>query len=611
MQDRYWINGANTLIFPTDIGQGGYYWGENIINRGGIVATRPGKNLIFSLPGTRAQGMTLYRPYREREQLVWSVDGNIYWSEWPFETYAYLPRVQFWSGSPQVYFCQARQATRQNPDGSLTVLEVPIDVLFMQDGYTPSAFYIATSSTASAQSGHNQAGAPWNQLPVGTVMAYSGYRLWSAYRETIFASDLMNPNSFTEGTYLATANGFKLPEPATGMLNIPASPGSNDTLIAFTPWSITSLQSGIIDRTQWQQTPNFQQIVSADFGTVAPFSPVNQFGLPWFYSEEGLVNLNEALNQYRSSMVNPRDGEMTRSKQNMSPVRSGICTASWYNWLLVSVPSGSRWNRHTWVMDGSPQAQLSTQAAPAYAGIWTGTFPVQYVTGEFQDVPRCFELAYSCEPDPWGNHIQIWENFIGRKTDQVLGNDTPIQCSWETKVFEIAATGELVRFKYAEFDICELVGTVEVTIYYAGIKGHYRKCYDLILNAEEGVPGNDNYSVWTYSGLATDTFIETLRPQTRTIRTPDFSGSPVEQTQDDCADTCGIESPYQHNVDRGFQLLVNWTGRMAIREMRLFIDPYPQPGVGQCTPTEAGVTTNIVSAIGCLPPPNVCTIPVP
>jgi len=89
---------------------------------------------------------------------------------------------------------------------------------------------------------------------------------------------------------------------------------------------------------------------------------------------------------------------MTRSKFNMSPLRNGICSVAFENWVLVGVPSGSRFNRHTWCMDGSPMALLGSQAGPCWVGIWTGTFPVQFVTGEVQDVPRCFELSYSCNP---------------------------------------------------------------------------------------------------------------------------------------------------------------------------------------------------------------------
>jgi hypothetical protein len=236
---------------------------------------------------------------------------------------------------------------------------------------------------------------------------------------------------------------------------------------------------------------------------------------------------------------------------------------------------------------------------------------VQYATGEIQDVPRCFELSYSCTPIPDndGNNcqIQIWEDFIGRRTDN-CGNDTPIECTFETKIFEVSQVGELSRFKYAEIDIVELIGDVFIQIYYAGIKAHYRLAYDLILTAEEGIPGNENFPIWTYQGLATDTYIQTFKPQCRTIRTPEFNGSPSEQ--DNCSDTCNIETTWLHDVDKGFQLLFNWTGRMGIREVRLFVDDQPQKGIGGCTPSEAG-ETNIVTAIGCLTPPTVCVIPVP
>jgi hypothetical protein len=431
-------------------------------------------------------------------------------------------------------------------------------------------------------------------------MCFAGSRLWVADQETIYASDLLNPNSFTERTYLAEADGFKLPEPCTGLLQTP----QQDALLAFSPFTVTSLQASILDRTMWQNTPNFQYIVSADYGSVSPFGPVNQYGLPWFPSEVGWISLNEALNQYRSSRVNPQDNEMTRSKLNMGPIRHGICSVSFENWLLVGVPSGSRFNRHTWCMDGTPMSLLGSQAGPCWAGIWTGTYPIQFVTGEVQDVPRCFELAYSCSPatatDGSQSRIQLWEDFIGHRTDH---NNSPISCSWETKIFEVSQTGELARFKYAEIDVVELLEEVTVQVYYAGIKGHYRKILDTVLTAEEGMAGNPNYPIFSYAELPTDTIADSFKPQTRTVRTQEFSGSPDEA--DNCSDTCGIESTYEHNVDRGFQLLFNWQGRMGIRELRLFVEPYPQKGIGECAVSELG-ETNIVSAIGCLPPPVSC-----
>ena len=612
--DQNWILGCNSLVFPSNLPPGQYSFAENVVNRGGIIQTRPGKKRIFSLPGTRAQGLCIYRPYREKEQLVWAIDGQVYYSIYPFTSYQQVPNVGFHHFSPQVYFCQARQGVVLNPDGTLTLLPAPVDTLMMQDGYTASAYYTGTSAIAALESGHNKAAAPWYQAPCGTIMCYTGSRLWIAYQETIYASDLDNPNSFTERLYLAEADGFKLPEPCTGMLEVPAGPQSTlPSLLAFSPFTSTQIQSGVLDRTQWQTTPNFQSIVSSDYGNVAPFGCFMEFALPWMFSEIGLLSFDQALAQYGSTTVNPRDMEMLRSKNNISTAfRPGICGVSFENMMLVSVPSGSRWNRHTWVMDNSPQAQLNGGAPRCWVGIWTGTYPVQYATGEIQNVPRCFELSYSCEPvpDDSGNlcQIHILEDFLGRRTDQIDFVDNPIECSFETKIFEIGQLGELFKFKYAELDIVELIGDVTLTIYYAGIKAHYRKAYEIFISAEQGLPGNPNAPLWTYAGTSADTVFQTWKPQTRTIRTPEFSGEPTED--DGCADTCLTESDYNQDTDKGFQLLFNWTGQLGIREIRLFTDPFPQPGIGKCTDQETG-EVNIVSAIGCFTPPKVCVIACP
>lgn len=607
VQSRYWIGGANSALFPTDLPDTQFHWGENLVNRAGIVQTRPGRELLFRLPGKRAQGFCIYRPYRQKEQLVWAIDGLIYSSIYPFTTYFQVPNIQFYPDSPKIYMCQARQAAQRNLDGSLTMLATPVDMLLLQDGYTASAFYIATSSTKAQQAGHNKGGPPLYQLPVGTIMAFAGSRLWVANQETIYASDLLNPNSFTESTYLAEADGFKLPEPCTGLLET----AHQDSLLCFSPFTTSALQSGIIDRTQWQQTPNFQSIIVRDYGSVSPWGVLNQFGLPWAYSEIGLGRWDEAFDTYRSSKLVSRDLEMLRSKDNISPDRSGICGVAFENWLLMAVPSGSRYNRHTWVMDGAPQSLIggATDIPPCWSGIWTGTYPVQFATGEVQDVPRCFELSYNCLHVPSDPHICIWEDFIGRRTDKIApATETPIAVSWETKIFEISQVGELIRFKFAEIDCVEIVGNVSIQIYYAPIRAHYRLLYELLISAEEGLPGSDEFPLWTYQNIVTDTTFESFRPQTRTIRTEEITGTASEE--DGCSDTCGVESNYQHSVDKGFQLLINWQGRMGIRELRLFVENYPQPGTGTCTPSEEN-EVNIVSSIGCLPSPKICTIPVP
>jgi hypothetical protein len=303
---------------------------------------------------------------------------------------------------------------------------------------------------------------------------------------------------------------------------------------------------------------------------------------------------------------------MTHSKLNISPLQSGICSIQFDNWVLVAVPSGSKLNRHTWVMDGTPMSTFNTvSASPCWVGIWTGTYPVQFATGQVQDVPRCFELSYSCQHAPAYDgsglsRIQLWEDFVGRRTDH---HATPIECSWETKMFEVSQTGELARFKFCEIDIVELVGQVELKVYYAGIKGHYRLMHEVTLEAEQGTPGSPSYPIWDYNNEPSDTILDSFRPQVRTVRTPDMSGS-YDEALDSCADTCGIESEYQHNVDRAFQLLFNWRGQMGIRELRLFVESYPQKGIGECSPSEIG-QTNIVSAIGCLAPPVSCLHTVP
>ena len=73
ISDGSWVGGCDTLLFPTDLLQGCYSWSVNVLNRGGIIQTRPRRRRLFSIPGNRAQGFGEFLTLDRRGDLLFAV----------------------------------------------------------------------------------------------------------------------------------------------------------------------------------------------------------------------------------------------------------------------------------------------------------------------------------------------------------------------------------------------------------------------------------------------------------------------------------------------------------------------------------------------------------
>src|SRR6476469_7374300 len=308
IMDGAWTGGCDTLLFPTDIAQGAYSWGVNIINRGGIITTRPRRKRLFSIPGALGQGFIEFLTLDQTQYLVWAIDGFIYYSIYPFAQYQTIQGISFSANVRRIYFKACVQAAVYNVDNTIRILPTPINYLFIQDGINSCAYWDGVN--AFQPYGH---GAGFQGVPVGTAMESSGGRLWVSVGRQVYASDYIIPTQFREQTYLAEASGFQFPRLVTTLLQAPIDSG----MFVFTDRGIYTLQSSIADRTQWQLTPKFQDTVTEEVGCVAPFSPIYQHGLPWFYTAKGFLSMDMALQLHISNVLYTRDGEMRRSKAKL------------------------------------------------------------------------------------------------------------------------------------------------------------------------------------------------------------------------------------------------------------------------------------------------------
>jgi hypothetical protein len=445
-------------------------------------------------------------------------------------------------------------AVTQADDGTLTNV-TPYPVLMISDGWSRVGYW------DGANAGHldptDMAGA--NGPPIGGFMRFIGGRLWIAQQNRVYASNLTNPFKFTEQKSQAQGGFFVLPDNCTGMGVTP----DFRNLLAFTRTTTTSLQAGNISRNTWLTTPGFQTVIFPDIGCVAPRSIVNQYGMTWWYSEGGVIGLDNAKNSYVTSRLHYRDNNMARSKQNISVDTSRIAAGTCENFLLVSVPSGDTENAHTWVLDQSIIDSTEQDISPAWSSIWLGIRPVQWVNGYVDGQLRCF--AMSQDYPPAGMSIQsapgIWEVMTRSITD--VGYDKNFATT-EKKIFAAMETKflgdsvEYKRFRYAEIDVDYLEDHVTLTVDYVGRRGGLKRVLDTSLTASTNAFKRD-------TEYEDDVVLDSWLPQKRVVRTVNESFMSSDPSP-------GIEGQYTRNQDRAFMLILNWTGKLSFSRLRIYVD---------------------------------------
>ena len=628
----YMVNGMSSASDPMFVDEQSYRSAMNVLNRGGVVRTRPGYNKVFDLPAGLLQGVAYFKPLTAEAYLVFAVSGVVYTSQFPFTSYSALANVQFYAFAPQVFFCTTVQSAALQEDGTV-IAQPPKRVLMMQDGeFTRAAYWdgsysghLDPSLTASATAtidtnggvasiaidypGTGYATAPTVIIeppsavigatfrtatavatvgaggiqtititdaglgytyapevsfsgqklgtPLGGPMAWSGDRLWVAQGSRVMASDISNPIAFSENLYASGGGYFAFTEAVTALAEIPAF--SNPNLAVFTRTTSSIIQSSIRDRATWQGTPNFQTVMFPGVGCVSHRSVVGKFGELWWMADGGFTNFNAAQQSRISSYLAPQDTAMSVSKFNLSSDLRGCCAAVFDNFMMLSVPYSSRKNTHTWVYDQSVVSPTPGQVTPAWASYWTGTNPVQWAWGPFNGVVRAFHVSVDND-----GINRLWESFSGERTD----NGSPITCFLETRThidFGPMATGmDLKRFVFAEVNLVDVLGDVNLSVYWGGLKGKYHLLADYRLAATQG-----SVTLNVPIGNAVDTY----RSQVRRLRTP-------EVTQDITAECTSAGTEAQEDMpdwqDVGFSLLFEWTGQASIRTYRIFVDPWQE-----------------------------------
>lgn len=470
--------------------------------------------------------------------------------------------------SPVVYFTHAIRSAQRNADGTVQSIE-PRKVLVAQNGgLTRAAYWDGASSghsdpTVATDSSGNVLTAG---IPLGGPMAWSGDRLWVAFRNRLYAGDISDPLSFTENEYAGEGGFFSFEDDIVALAEIPAL--QKPLLLVFTKTNTYAVQSWIRDRSSWKSTANFKFTLFPGIGCVSHRAVSSQQGLLWWVSPQvGLTNFNAAQQSTVTSRLVPQDAEMAISKARTWSNQDGVAAGTFENFLLISVPYASKYNTHTRVLDLTPLPGVGEEPKPSWAGVWTGIRPVEWVSGPINGVPRLF--CVSVDRD---GHNRLWEAFRPERTD----NGHPIACLLETKShmdFSKEATGlDLKKIQFSEVTFSKVRGVVAGSVSWAGLRGKYHPFGSFLLNATRGsVTSNQPVNE-----------VSTYLSQSRRVRTPNVSLS------GDCS-TCGVESSRGDWLDVGFSLLIRWQGEASLQSYRIFADPEQEAGAGEAFPNESGV----------------------
>lgn len=566
MVDTQWLGGVDSYSHPSFLPAGQYAWAVNATNRGGLISTRPGRARRHSFQGRRAQGIGTLLTLDNDLFAVVAIDGLLYSAPYPFTVFTKISGVSFSPDALKVYFCTAISAAKYNADSTIAVLPTPVRWLIAQDGLNSPVWWDGVTAHQPNWTTKTLS------VPVGTSMVESNGRLWVAQGQKVLASDYVMPLEFRERTYVAESDGFHFPNSVTVLAQAPQDSG----LFVGTERSLHTLQSAIVDRTKWQKTDKFQADVTLEVGPVSAFGFAYQHGLPWFYTHRGLINMDRAQQGFRTDRLVAADAEMTRSKAAMLPDLTGVALGSFENILLCAVPSSNIFNRHTWIMDGAVAyrpRETSYPDDPVWSGVWTGTFPIQFVNVSVFGVERLYELSYSRGTilDASGAvcGIHLWEDFQPDSDD----DGTPIRSSFETRAY-VPANEELLRVGYVEAHVTEGWGPSTLSISLAGMSGLYHPLGTAALSPPIGPLAQDGVSFYTYRVTGTpDSVFQSYKRQNRFVRTPEnvLVGSNGQNP----------ETNWLEGIDRGFQVKLDWTGRLSIRNVKTVFDKVTEPAYGQ------------------------------
>lgn len=538
-RDLLFPGGSNSYGDPR-MPAGMYVRGWNVVCRGGVIQTRPGTVTLSALPPGRPQALAEFVPLRRgHRQLVAVIEGRVYVLEHPYTRWRMLPNIQLSPRAEVVYHAACVQTTERLADGSIGFLASPRRVLVFQDGLSPAAWYDGYDH------GNDR---DVDGIPLGTRMAWVENRLWVARNNQVYASDFANPRSFVERYYLGEADSLIYSDEVTAM-SATDNAGRGETQLVVWTRSETYLVSAAVPRTQWPTTANFSRRLF-HIGCVSQRSVIEHEGKLWWMTSDGLTSLDEAAQSMVSSATPVIDRAMAWSKQVIDGRENRAAGACAHGYILMSVGYADPSNTHTWCLDTAVTHGLQSPPTQAWASVWTGFKPVEWVVSNDSAQQRVFAL---CTRDS-GENVLI-EAFRGGQRD----SGQSIECAVELRTY-VGPTPDMKEFQFADVQFSEISGVLESAVSWRGLsRGRYRRCFRAIAKAAQGCfePGYEVHD---------DATVEAFGRQTRRYSTEEPREIPSTAVDDE-TDRLG-------QLDVGFSFLVQWCGIAALREFGVVYRPF-------------------------------------
>lgn len=328
------------------------------------------------------------------------------------------------------------------------------------------------------------------ELPPGRMGAYGMGRNWMVLTDgrTFIASDIVGGSSgsilnqfrdavlrTTENTFLAGGGTFVVPGNVGEIRSMTFSTMLDNSLglgplMVGTPNMIFTCKAPV-ERADWQGVTN--PILAAALigdGTQGQNSTVSVNSDILFRSRVGLGSLIIAQRYFGEWGNSSISSEMTRTlildPVSLLTYSSGISFDNRY--LITSGPNATA-NGVYWfgqiALDYFPISNLAEKLPPVYDGLWTGINAFQWMTGQFQSVPRAMALSYNSNT----NAMELYELLA---TDQANFDNGSTRIVWEfesASLFnEIKGKGpqDLARLVDGEIYVSDVVGQVDFQTFY-------------------------------------------------------------------------------------------------------------------------------------------------
>jgi hypothetical protein len=319
-----------------------------------------------------------------------------------------------------------------------------------------------------------------DEVPVGTVMAYSNGRLWVALedRQSFMFGDLaysitgteFDVLTFTENELWGAGGAFVVPNnagPITAMRPITVQ----DTTTGQGPLQVfTSQGSFSVDapfaREDWinLQSP-IVTISMIGSGASSQNAAQNVNGDIWYRARDGVRSFVVARRDHGTWVNTPLSREVDRILNRDTEVLLEYSSAALFDNRLLITCSPYRAQETDGTMHGVAHrglvaldfrstASMLERSQPVWEGLWTGLQILQLVPANFDGMDYLFIFTLNAD-----NEIEMWEMARNARFDSL---DNPIEWGLESRAFQFIDQGwSRVRLQTAEMWVSKLFGNVD------------------------------------------------------------------------------------------------------------------------------------------------------